>query len=192
MRGFTLGEVARVSGVHFRTVDLWSYRGFVRASITEAAGKGTTRLYGFADLVVLRIARKVRHFGVSPQALRKIQIFLRTYPHLSHPLANHRLVVVPDEGRKVARVEIATSQAALESLLRPRGQHIAAAVVLDLADAVADVKAGIAKLDAKCSRKRVTRKRRARRNSSEGSAMVAASGSVTSPQEHLSAGAAMT
>ncbi len=168
-RGFTAGQAARLCGVKYRTVDYWSRSGFLEASISEAYGKGTRRVYSFADVVSLRVARELRRLGVSLQGLRLVQARLRTYRHLEHPLAGSRLVVIPGTRIDVARVEITDDNARLESLLSMPGQQIAPAVVLNLAGVVGDVVAHVVELDeardakkARAARKQSTRKARAR------------------------------
>lgn len=146
-RGFGAGQAARLAGVAYRTLDYWSRSGFLEAAIAEADGKGTRRVYSFADVVALRVTHELRRFGASLQALRKVQARLRTYRQLENPLATARLVVIPGTRVDVARVEIANDQAQLESLLRAPGQQIAAAVVLNLADAVGNVRERIVRLD---------------------------------------------
>jgi DNA-binding transcriptional MerR regulator len=146
--GYGAGDAAKLAGVPYRTLDYWSRSGFLEASLLEAAGKGSRRFYGFADVVSLRAAVKLRRFGVSLQALRKIQERLRTYRRLEHPLAEARLVVIPGERVDVARVEIAEDAARLESLLRDPGQMVAAAIVLDLGELVRDVQTRVASLAA--------------------------------------------
>lgn len=155
-RGFTAGNAARLAGVKYRTLDYWSRSGFLEASLAEASGKGTRRFYSFADVVALRAAVALRRFGVSLQALRKIQERLRTYRGLENPLAEARLVVIQGARVDVARVEIAEG-ARLESVLRDFGQTLAAAVVLDLAPVVREVREQLAKLDTEQASRRTRR-----------------------------------
>jgi hypothetical protein len=53
-RSFSTAEVARLTGLSARQLDHWDRQGFLRPSLQQAAGYGSTRRYSFADVVRLR------------------------------------------------------------------------------------------------------------------------------------------
>jgi DNA-binding transcriptional MerR regulator len=82
--------VCRTVGITYRQLDYWARTGLVEPSIQPADGSGSQRLYSFADVVHLKIIRKLLEAGVSLQQIRKAIEFLRT--DLNQPLANVTLV----------------------------------------------------------------------------------------------------
>jgi len=89
---FTAGQASRLSGVAYATLDSWARTGFLRPSIEEAHGKGSERLYSFADLVALRAARELRDRGISLQKLRRIVDYVRQRDGLEAPLSQTFLI----------------------------------------------------------------------------------------------------
>lgn len=72
MKGFTGGEAASITGVSYDRVDKWARRGFLEPSIVPAKGKGSKRLYSFADLVILRTIDVLRNIGLGMNRLQKV------------------------------------------------------------------------------------------------------------------------
>jgi predicted RNase H-like HicB family nuclease len=84
--------VIALTGVSGRQVEHWATTGVVRPSIA-AAGKGTRRGYSFKDLVVLRVAKRLKDGGISLQKIRKTLTFLRkNFPGVKEPLAELRFL----------------------------------------------------------------------------------------------------
>lgn len=76
-RAYGMGEVSRLTGINRITLHLWDSQCFIRASV-YAGGRGTgnRRKYSFADVVSLRVVKKLRDQGVSLAALKKIAKYL--------------------------------------------------------------------------------------------------------------------
>ena len=80
--------VSKITGLTARQLDYWDTSHFIKPSVQEAAGSGTTRLYSFIDLVCLKVAKTLKDNGVSLQKLRKSIDFLRKrYPEIENPMA---------------------------------------------------------------------------------------------------------
>ena len=80
-------------------------------------GTGTARLYSFADLVALRVARQLRAAGFSLQSLRQVVDYLRERKSYNNPLARVYLICV--DGDLVER-----NENELISLIKNRGQKL--------------------------------------------------------------------
>ena len=65
------GPVAcAAAGITYRQLDYWARTGLVMPSVRGAAGSGTQRLYGFRDILVLRIVKRLIDTGVSLPNIR--------------------------------------------------------------------------------------------------------------------------
>src|ERR1041384_2470738 len=115
---WTAGQVARLSGVPYRTVDYWATTGFIPPSVQAAHGRGQWRGYAFRDLVQLRVAKRLRDAGISLQGLRKINACLQEESGLEAPLADMYLVT---NGRDV--YEVRCGKDAVWSLVQAPGQR---------------------------------------------------------------------
>jgi DNA-binding transcriptional MerR regulator len=59
-------------------LDYWARTGLVEPSIRTASGSGTQRLYGFRDILVLKIVKRLLDAGVSLQNIRTAVDHLRS------------------------------------------------------------------------------------------------------------------
>ena len=65
------GPVAcSAAGITYRQLDYWARTGLVVPSVRGATGSGTQRLYGFRDILVLRIVKRLIDTGVSLPNIR--------------------------------------------------------------------------------------------------------------------------
>ncbi|MBM0226796.1 MULTISPECIES: MerR family transcriptional regulator [Micromonospora] len=74
-RGVTACHAA---GISYRQLDYWARTGLVVPSVRDASGSGTSRLYSFRDLVVLKVVKRLLDAGVSLQNIRKAIEALRS------------------------------------------------------------------------------------------------------------------
>jgi DNA-binding transcriptional MerR regulator len=58
------------AGITYRQLDYWARTGLVTPSVRGAAGSGTQRLYGFRDILILRIVKRLIDTGVSLPNIR--------------------------------------------------------------------------------------------------------------------------
>ncbi len=85
---FNTKTVSNVTGLTIRQIDYWDRTHFIKPSLQEASGYGTTRLYSFADLVSLRVAKTLIDKGISLQKIRKAITYLKkNFPDIEKPLA---------------------------------------------------------------------------------------------------------
>jgi DNA-binding transcriptional MerR regulator len=65
------GPIAhRVAGITYRQLDYWARTGLVEPSVRSAKGSGSQRLYGFRDVLVLKVVKSLLDAGVSLQQIR--------------------------------------------------------------------------------------------------------------------------
>jgi DNA-binding transcriptional MerR regulator len=65
------GPVAcAAAGITYRQLDYWARTGLVTPTVRGAAGSGTQRLYGFRDILVLRVVKRLIDTGVSLPNIR--------------------------------------------------------------------------------------------------------------------------
>lgn len=68
--GYRGATACSAAGISYRQLDYWARTGLVEPSIQEAMGSGTQRLYGFRDILVLKIVKRLLDAGVSLQNIR--------------------------------------------------------------------------------------------------------------------------
>ncbi|MEJ5945032.1 MerR family transcriptional regulator [Pseudokineococcus basanitobsidens] len=66
-RGVT---ACRAAGITYRQLDYWARTGLVEPGVRPATGSGTQRLYGFRDVLVLKVVKRLLDTGVSLQQIR--------------------------------------------------------------------------------------------------------------------------
>jgi DNA-binding transcriptional MerR regulator len=75
--GYRGPTVCKLVGISYRQLDYWARTGLVTPSVRAADGSGTHRLYGFTDLVELKIIKSLLDAGVSLQRIREAIRYLR-------------------------------------------------------------------------------------------------------------------
>ncbi len=68
--GYRGPTACAAAGITYRQLDYWARTGLVEPSVRPAYGSGTQRLYGFRDVVVLKIVKRLLDTGVSLQNIR--------------------------------------------------------------------------------------------------------------------------
>lgn len=72
------GPIAcKAAGITYRQLDYWARTGLVEPTVRPASGSGTQRLYGFRDILVLRVVKRLLDSGVSLQQIRTAVKHLR-------------------------------------------------------------------------------------------------------------------
>jgi predicted RNase H-like HicB family nuclease len=90
---FNSKMVSKIIGIPLRVIDYWDRTNFIKPSINEASGYGSMRLYSFADLIQFKVAKFLRHQGLSLQKIRKSLNYLRKHlPAIEKPLAQLRFL----------------------------------------------------------------------------------------------------
>jgi len=68
--GYRGPTACRAAGITYRQLDYWARTGLVEPSVRTATGSGTQRLYGFRDILVLKVVKRLLDTGVSLQQIR--------------------------------------------------------------------------------------------------------------------------
>ncbi len=68
--GYRGPTACSAAGITYRQLDYWARTGLVQPSVRGAAGSGTQRLYGFRDILVLKVVKRLLDTGVSLQQIR--------------------------------------------------------------------------------------------------------------------------
>ncbi len=90
---FNTNTVVKIAGLTIRQVDYWDRTHFIKPSLKEASGYGTSRLYSFIDLVQLKVAKTLIDKGVTLQKIRKAITYLKkNFPDIEKPLAEMRFL----------------------------------------------------------------------------------------------------
>ncbi len=75
--GYRGPTVCALVGITYRQLDYWARTELVTPSVRAADGSGSQRLYGFTDLVELRIIKRLLDAGVSLRRIRDAIGYLR-------------------------------------------------------------------------------------------------------------------
>ena len=68
--GYRGPTACKAAGITYRQLDYWARTGLVEPSVRSATGSGTQRLYGFQDILVLKVVKRLLDTGVSLQQIR--------------------------------------------------------------------------------------------------------------------------
>ncbi|MFB2598393.1 MerR family transcriptional regulator [Herbiconiux sp. P17] len=68
--GYRGAVAARAAGITYRQLDYWARTALVEPTVRGAAGSGTQRLYGFRDILVLKLVKRLLDTGISLQQIR--------------------------------------------------------------------------------------------------------------------------
>lgn len=75
--GYRGATACAAAGITYRQLDYWARTGLLEPSVRTAMGSGTQRLYGFRDILVLKIVKRLLDAGVSLQNIRTAVDYLR-------------------------------------------------------------------------------------------------------------------
>ncbi len=75
--GYRGPTACKAAGITYRQLDYWARTGLVEPTVRSATGSGTQRLYGFRDILVLRVVKRLLDSGVSLQQIRTAVEHLR-------------------------------------------------------------------------------------------------------------------
>lgn len=68
--GYRGTVAARAAGISYRQLDYWARTQLVEPTVRGAAGSGSQRLYGFRDILVLKLVKSLLDTGISLQQIR--------------------------------------------------------------------------------------------------------------------------
>ena len=68
--GYRGAIAARAAVISYRQLDYWARTQLVEPTVRSAAGSGSQRLYGFRDILVLKLVKRLLDTGISLQQIR--------------------------------------------------------------------------------------------------------------------------
>ena len=75
--GYRGATACAAAGISYRQLDYWARTGLLEPTVRTASGSGSARLYGFRDILVLKIIKRLLDAGVSLQNIRTAVEHLR-------------------------------------------------------------------------------------------------------------------
>lgn len=75
--GYRGASACAAAGISYRQLDYWARTRLVEPTVRGASGSGSARLYGFKDILVLKIVKRLLDTGVSLQNIRSAVAHLR-------------------------------------------------------------------------------------------------------------------
>jgi DNA-binding transcriptional MerR regulator len=75
--GYRGTTACAAAGITYRQLDYWARTGLVEPSVRPASGSGSQRLYGFRDILALKIVKRLLDTGISLQQIRAAVAYLR-------------------------------------------------------------------------------------------------------------------
>ena len=97
MVNFNTQTVCEIIGITPRQAQYWDETDFIKPSVRQASGHGSTRLYSFFDLIQMRVAKTLIEGGVSLQKIRKTLKYLRIHaPKVKNPLGELKFLTDGD------------------------------------------------------------------------------------------------
>ena len=75
--GYRAPAVTQMVGVTYRQLDYWARTDLLVPSVRSAAGSGTTRLYSFKDILILKVIKRLLEAGISLPQIRTAVEHLR-------------------------------------------------------------------------------------------------------------------
>jgi DNA-binding transcriptional MerR regulator len=68
--GYRGPTACSAAGITYRQLDYWARTGLVEPGVRSATGSGSQRLYGFRDILVLKVVKRLLDTGVSLHNIR--------------------------------------------------------------------------------------------------------------------------
>ena len=84
-------KAAEIVGISYRQLDYWARTDLVRPSVTDAAGSGSRRQYGYEDLLELKVIKSMLDAGIKLESVRAAFHYLRE--QLGTDIASAQLVI---------------------------------------------------------------------------------------------------
>jgi DNA-binding transcriptional MerR regulator len=75
--GYRGPTACMAAGITYRQLDYWARTKLVEPSVRAASGSGSQRLYGFRDILTLKVVKRLLDTGISLQQIRAAVDYLR-------------------------------------------------------------------------------------------------------------------
>ena len=89
--GFSGKKTAEIVGITYRQLDYWARTDLIRPSLADASGSGSRRMYGYRDLLELKVIKSLIDAGIKLEQVR--QVFAYLHHHLDDGVASANLVI---------------------------------------------------------------------------------------------------
>ena len=76
--GYRGPTACAAAGITYRQLDYWARTDLVEPTVRAASGSGSQRLYGFRDILVLKVVKRLLDTGISLQQIRAAVDHLRS------------------------------------------------------------------------------------------------------------------
>jgi len=70
--GFSGPQTAKIVGISYRQLDYWTRTGLIRSSLSDADGSGSRRVYGYNDLLEIKVVKRLIDSGIRLEVVRKV------------------------------------------------------------------------------------------------------------------------
>ena len=100
LAGYRGPQVCKIVGITYRQLDYWARTDLVRPSVMDANGSGTQRLYGFRDLLALKVIKQMLDAGLELKSARTAIDSLRKFggdPASARIIVDGKSAIVVDE-----------------------------------------------------------------------------------------------
>lgn len=97
-------KAAEIVGISYRQLDYWARTDLVRPSVTDAAGSGSRRRYGYRDLLELKTVKTLLDNGIKLESVRTVFGYLRD--QLGEDIASAQLVIANGSAMLVREDEL--------------------------------------------------------------------------------------
>ena len=158
--GYRGPAVCKMVGITYRQLDYWTTTGLVTPSVRDADGSGSQRLYGFADIVQLKVIKQLLDTGITLQRIRAALEFVKDRG------LDLRNITLLSDGSQVYALD---DQREIIDLIK-QGQGVFAIAIDPLLD---DLEAEVTKLPAERPTQTAGRRRTAPGDAEEGGEALA-------------------
>ncbi len=90
--GYRAPQVCKLVGITYRQLDYWARTDLLRPSVQSAQGSGSQRLYGFTDIVQLKVIKSLLDAGMSLKKIRQAIAILSEQVESKTPLTDVTLL----------------------------------------------------------------------------------------------------
>ncbi len=90
--GYRAPQVCKLVGITYRQLDYWARTGLLEPSLQQAKGSGSQRLYGFSDVVQLKVIKRLLDAGMSLKKIRQAVQILQSTLASDRPLMDVTLL----------------------------------------------------------------------------------------------------
>jgi DNA-binding transcriptional MerR regulator len=104
--GWSGAKTAEIVGITYRQLDYWARTDLVRPSVADANGSGSRRRYSYANLLELKVIKRLLDSGIRLEQVREVFTYLRLQVGTEVASANividgHSVMLARDDGELI-------------------------------------------------------------------------------------------